>query len=356
MGLSRLEQQMQFLIEIDKLKTILRQNYLSDGSRRENDSEHSWHLAMMVVVLSEHFDGLDTLKALKMVLIHDIVEIYAGDTFAYDEKAHLDKEAREIDAAERIFSLLPLKQASEFMELWQEFEKVESKEAMCAAMVDRIQPLTLNICSKGRMWQKHGVTVEKVLKRNKIVLDSAPDNISEYVRSKINEASGKHYFFDSSKGDPFKSDNCSCDNILLSDAGLDDVKILAAMNRELIQDEGSENPMNLEQLEERMKGFLLTEYKAVLISTNEDITGYCLYKIENIKDDGSFDIYVRQYYVKRDFRRKGIGINAFRILTENAFKDACSIKLDVLETNNRGKAFWAKVGFEPYCQNLRLKA
>lgn len=195
MELSRLEQQMQFLIEIDKLKSIFRQNYLADGSRRENDTEHSWHLAMMVMVLSEHFDGLDVLKTLKMVLIHDLVEIYAGDTFAYDEQANLDKDFRERSAADKIFSLLPSDQAEELTGLWEEFERMDTQEAKCAAIADRIQPLTLNICSEGIMWQKHGVTVEKVLKRNKIVLENAPKVIAEYVCSKIAESAEKHYFY-----------------------------------------------------------------------------------------------------------------------------------------------------------------
>ncbi|NLV37225.1 MAG: HD domain-containing protein [Clostridiaceae bacterium] len=195
MKLSRLQQQMQFLKEIDKLKSIYRQNYLSDGSRRENDSEHSWHLAMMVIILSEHFEGIDTLKTLKMVLIHDLVEIYAGDTFAYDEKANLDKELREKIAAQKIFSLLPPEQAAEFTGLWEEFERMDSTEALCAASVDRIQPLTLNICSKGKMWHEHRVTVEKVLKRNKLVLDRAPEVISEYVRETIAEAAENKCFY-----------------------------------------------------------------------------------------------------------------------------------------------------------------
>lgn len=199
MELSHLEQQMQFLIEIDKLKTVFRQNYLADGSRRENDSEHSWHLAMMVIVLAEYFEGIDILKTLKMVLIHDMVEIYAGDTFAYDEKANLDKEYREKMAAEKIFSLLPLKQATEFIGLWQEFERMVSNEALCAAIFDRIQPLTLNMCSEGKMWQEREVTVEKVLKRNKIVFDNAPEIISKYVHSKITEASEKQYFYGDEK-------------------------------------------------------------------------------------------------------------------------------------------------------------
>jgi putative hydrolases of HD superfamily len=195
MELSRFEQQMRFLIEIDKLKSIFRQNYLADGSRRENDTEHSWHLAMMVIVLAEHFEGTDILKTLKMTLIHDMVEIYAGDTFAYDEKGYLDKEEREKKAAEKIFSMLPSEQATEFKELWQEFERTDTKESLCAAIFDRIQPLILNTCSDGKMWHEHMVTVEKVLKRNKMVFDNAPEVISKYVRNKIAEASEKEYFF-----------------------------------------------------------------------------------------------------------------------------------------------------------------
>ena len=106
MDLDRLNKQMQLIIEIDKVKSVLRQNFISDGSRRENDSEHSWHLAMMVVILSEYFKGADILKTVKMVLIHDLVEIYAGDTFAYDEKGYLDKDEREQAAADRLFALL----------------------------------------------------------------------------------------------------------------------------------------------------------------------------------------------------------------------------------------------------------
>jgi len=195
MELLRLQQQMQFLTEIDKLKSVFRQNYLSDGSRKENDAEHSWHLAMIVIVLSEHFEGIDVIKTLKMVLIHDLVEIYAGDTFAYDEEAHIDKEYRERIAAEKIFSMLPSDQAAEFSALWQEFERMDTKEALCAAIADRLQPITLNICSKGKMWHEHRITVDKVLNRNKIIFDKAPEGISEYIRSKIAEAAEKQYFY-----------------------------------------------------------------------------------------------------------------------------------------------------------------
>lgn len=190
----RLEKQMQFLLEIDKLKSILRQNYLADGSRRENDTEHSWHLAMMVMVLSEYFTGLDTLKTIKMTLIHDIVEIDAGDTFAYDEIGYLDKEQREKLAAERIFGILPSDQAEEMYSLWSEYEEMKSDEALCASIADRLQPLTLNISTGGAMWRAHGVTMQDVLKRNKVTLDRAPEAIAEYVKNLISDAQQKGFF------------------------------------------------------------------------------------------------------------------------------------------------------------------
>jgi putative hydrolase of HD superfamily len=128
----KLEKQMEFIIEIDKMKNIFRQNYICDGSRRENDAEHSWHLAMLVITLSEYFENVNILKSLKMVLIHDLVEIYAGDTFAYDEKANLDKAERENESSEKLFSILPTDQKDEFIKLWKEFEKIDTPESILA--------------------------------------------------------------------------------------------------------------------------------------------------------------------------------------------------------------------------------
>ena len=173
---------MQFIIEIDKVKFVMRQNYLTDGSRRENDSEHSWHLAMMVVILSEYFKGADILKTVKMVLIHDLVEIYAGDTFAYDEQGYLDKDEREQAAADKLFALLPQDQAAEYRGLWDEFERMDTDEAIFAAAVDRIQPLLMNSESKGKMWKQHKVTKEMVMKR-------------------IEDAASKHYFYEDGQGE-----------------------------------------------------------------------------------------------------------------------------------------------------------
>lgn len=189
----RFEQQIRFLIEIDKLKSVYRQNYLVDGSRKENDTEHSWHLAMMVVVLAEYFSDLNVLKALNMVLIHDLVEIDAGDTFAYDDQANISKNTREKIAARRIFSLLPTDQAAEMFGLWEEFERMETPEALCAAIVDRIQPLTINMCSEGKMWLEHGVLAAKVRERNKIVFENGPQLLSQYVQRIIEDATAKKY-------------------------------------------------------------------------------------------------------------------------------------------------------------------
>ncbi len=171
----------------------------------------------------------------------------------------------------------------------------------------------------------------------------------------IMDAAEKQYFYSENENRSSKENNCQDSDISIQNAGADDVKLLAAMNRELIHDEGSENPMSPEQLEERMKGFLLTEYKAVLILLGNEIAGYCLYRMDNQKGETSFDIYVRQYYIKPVFRRKGLGKRAFSMLLESTFRNAAYVKLDVLISNPGGKAFWAKIGFETYCHSLRIK-
>lgn len=201
MDIERLNKQMQFIIEIDKVKSVLRQNFLADGSRRENDSEHSWHLAMMVVILSEYFEGADMLKTVKMVLIHDLVEIYAGDTFAYDEQGYLDKDEREQAAADRLFALLPQDQTLEYRGLWDEFERMDTAEAIFAAAVDRVQPLLMNSESGGKMWKQHKVTKEMVLKRNRLVLEDAPETIAEFVRKRIEDSAAKHCFYEDGQGE-----------------------------------------------------------------------------------------------------------------------------------------------------------
>lgn len=165
--MKRLEQQMQFVLELDKIKKIGRQTYLSDGSRKENDAEHSWHLAVMCILLSEYAnEQFDVLKTLKMVLIHDVVEIDAGDTYAYDEVGNASKREREEKAAERIFGLLPEDQREEYRALWEEFELGESMEAKFANTLDKIQPMLLNDASGGMAWKEHHVHIDQILKRN----------------------------------------------------------------------------------------------------------------------------------------------------------------------------------------------
>lgn len=162
----RLAQQLRFIVEIDKLKRVLRRTLLSDQSRRENSAEHSWHIALMAPILAEYAaEEVDVLRAVKMLLIHDLVEIDAGDTFAYDAAGHVDKEDRERAAADRVFGLLPEDQATEIRSLWDEFEAADSPEARFALALDRLQPLLLNVHADGGTWRTHGVTREQVLDR-----------------------------------------------------------------------------------------------------------------------------------------------------------------------------------------------
>jgi putative hydrolases of HD superfamily len=194
MDMKRLERQIQFIVEIDKLKDVFRQTLLMHGKRYENDAEHSWHLAVMAVLLSEYslVQNLDIARVLKMALVHDLVEIDAGDTFCYDDKAAQSKDAREAKAAGRIFSILPSDQAAEVRALWEEFEARKTPEARFAAALDRLQPLLHNYNTQGAAWKKHGVTSEKVLARNKHIVDGAPV-LWEYAENLIHDAVRKGY-------------------------------------------------------------------------------------------------------------------------------------------------------------------
>ncbi len=164
---NRLKRQLEFVLEIDKLKSIYRRTYLLDTSRRENSAEHCWHLALMAMLLAEHSNvPVDVIKVLKMVLIHDIVEIDAGDVYVYDEAAAQGKYERETAAADRIFGLLPEDQALEFRQLWEEFEAAQTKEALFAGSLDRLMPMLHNFHTHGKSWQEHGITSDRVEKRN----------------------------------------------------------------------------------------------------------------------------------------------------------------------------------------------
>ncbi len=163
----RLDKQMAFCKEIDKEKQIGRQTYLADGTRKENDAEHAWHMAVMTLLLSEYAnEEIDVLRTISMLLIHDLVEIDAGDTYAYDEEAKKDQQEREQKAADRIFAILPEDQAEKLRALWDEFEEGQTKEARFARTMDNFQPVLLNASSGGKAWQERGVRLEQVLGRN----------------------------------------------------------------------------------------------------------------------------------------------------------------------------------------------
>ena len=185
----RLQKQIQFVIEADKLKQVYRRTLLMDGSRCENDAEHSWHLALLAVLLAEYAGapGLDVPRVLKMVIVHDLVEIDAGDTYCYDRAGNATKAAREVKAADRIFGMLPEDQAADLRRAWEEFEARATPEAKFAAALDRVQPLLHNFRTEGRMWQKHGVTAREVMERNRHIADGAPA-LWEYAESLIREA------------------------------------------------------------------------------------------------------------------------------------------------------------------------
>ena len=171
----RLASQLAFLAELDKLKLVLRRTSVMGESRLENTAEHSWHLGVMATVLAEHAPvGVDVERAMTMVLVHDIVEIDAGDTFAFDAAAHHDKEERERAAAERLFGLLPEDQHARFRALWDEFEARETPEALFANALDRFQGLLQNVHNDGGTWKKYGIPRDRILERMDPIREGAP--------------------------------------------------------------------------------------------------------------------------------------------------------------------------------------
>lgn len=172
--MNRLEQQLQFILEIDKVKKIIRQTPLSDASRKENDAEHSWHIALMAYLLQEYAEEpVEVSKVMLMVLIHDLVEIDAGDTYAYDEEGAKTKDERERKAADRIFGLLPEEQGMYLKTLWEEFEAYETAEAKYAHLLDNFQPLLLNDAAGGISWTEHQVKKSQIYKRNEKVEETS---------------------------------------------------------------------------------------------------------------------------------------------------------------------------------------
>ncbi len=176
----RLEKQMDFIRLIDKSKEVYRQTYLTSGSRKENDAEHSWHLAVMAFLLQEYSnEPVDLLRVMQMVLIHDLVEIEAGDTYAYDEAGNASKRQRELEAAEHIFPVLPEDLAAFVRGLWDEFEAAETPEARFANSLDKFQPAVLNDASGGRSWVEHKTSVSQIVNRNGRIEEGA-DTLWKY--------------------------------------------------------------------------------------------------------------------------------------------------------------------------------
>ena len=185
MDKERLKKQFAFFQEIDKEKEIFRQTYLADASRKENDAEHAWHMAIMTVLLSEYAnEEIDVLKTVTMLLIHDIVEIDAGDTYAYDPEGKKTQKERERKAADRIFHLLPDDQADKMYELWEEFEAQQTPEAKFARTMDNIRPMMLNDASNGLSWDEHQVKLSQILKRNERTADGS-EQIWEYAKEEF---------------------------------------------------------------------------------------------------------------------------------------------------------------------------
>ncbi|MBQ2705943.1 MAG: HD domain-containing protein [Agathobacter sp.] len=164
---NRFQKQLDFIREIDKEKQIFRQTYIADATRKENDAEHAWHMAIMAFLFSEYAnEEIDVLRTIRMILIHDVVEIDAGDTYAYDEVGKQSQREREEKAAKRLFGMLPEDQAKDLLDLWEEFEAGETKEARFARTLDNFQPMMLNDATNGIAWEEHEVAVSKILKRN----------------------------------------------------------------------------------------------------------------------------------------------------------------------------------------------
>ncbi len=187
----RLKKQLEFMIELDKMKNIYRQAYVLHENRKENDAEHSWHIAVMAFLLEEYTDSpVNTLKVMKMLLIHDVVEIDAGDTYRFDVEGNKTKAEREEKAANRIFGILPDDQKKEFYGLWREFEDCETNDARFANVLDRIQPLLLNYANSGRSWQEHGVYRNQVENLNSGAAGTA-EMLAEVIKTIIDDAAEK---------------------------------------------------------------------------------------------------------------------------------------------------------------------
>lgn len=194
MDVNRLEQQMRFLVEVDKMKSVYRRTILIDKTRRESDAEHSWHFALMAMLLAEYADPekFDCARVIRMALVHDLIEIYAGDTFAYDVQGNQDKRQRETEAADKLFALLPEDQAAEIRALWEEFDAMETPDAQYAAAIDRLQPFLNNYLTQGHTWGLGGVKSAQVYERMDPIRVALPE-VWPFVDKMIQESIEKGY-------------------------------------------------------------------------------------------------------------------------------------------------------------------
>ena len=184
----RLDQQLRFTAEIDKMTSILRRTMLIDGSRRENDAEHSWHIAVMALIFEEYAtEPVDVSRSVKMCVVHDLIEIYAGDTFAYDVAGNADKAEREAAAADKLFAQLPEKQGAEIRSLWEEFDSMETPDSKYAACMDRLQPFLHNTLTGGHTWVESGTARSSVEKRMSIIKDFMPE-VYKWVEKNLDNA------------------------------------------------------------------------------------------------------------------------------------------------------------------------
>ncbi len=191
--MEKLEKQINFILELDKLKSIMRRSYLLNRERFEDSAEHSWHVSVLALTLAEHADDeIDLTHVLKMLLIHDVVEIDAGDTYFFDKKGNSDKTEREMKAAERIFGLLPPEQENDFRSAWEEYEEGDTKNARFANALDRFIPLLHNYYTQGKSWQEHKVRFEQVMTL-KEPIEKGSKSLWEYAHSLILSAVEKGY-------------------------------------------------------------------------------------------------------------------------------------------------------------------
>ncbi len=189
----RLKKQINFMLELDKMKNIYRQTYVLHEDRKENDAEHSWHLAILAFLLAEYASvPINVTRVMKMVLVHDVVEIDAGDTYCYDEAGNQTKAEREEKSAQRIFGLLPDDQKEEFYSLWREFEDNQTNDSKFAAVLDKMQPVILNYTKNGISWKEHGVYKEQVEQRC-LSSSEASDKLAELIQSIIDDAASKGF-------------------------------------------------------------------------------------------------------------------------------------------------------------------